>query len=190
MIRDKKDLNNYLIADKCKIKGKGFFYKIKDVIIPDYSGNDILQKYIKALRYTEYAFNTRNYFLLFYWGRVLRKISHITGFQIPLNTIGPGLTLFHWGTIIINARVRIGNNLTIHPNVIIGQKIANGGCPKIGNNCYICSGVIILGDITIGDNVKIAHNTIIRKNVPSNCVVAGYPAHIIKLNGERVNLPL
>ncbi len=190
MIKNKIDLNNYLIADNSCTDRKNIISIIRSIIIPDYSGNNILQKYKKALRHTEYALNTHNYFLLFYWGRILRKTSRLTGFQIPLNTIGPGLKLFHWGTIIINARVRIGCNLTIHPNVIIGQKIAGGGCPVIGDNCYICSGSIILGGITIGDNVKIAHNTIIRKNVPSNSVVAGYPARIIKLNGERVDLPL
>lgn len=48
----------------------------------------------------------------------------------------------------------------------------------------------ILGDIIIGDNVIIAPNTVVFKNVPSNCVVAGNPAVIIKKDGQKVNIPL
>ena len=45
-------------------------------------------------------------------------------------------------------------------------------------------------DIIIGDNVIIAPNTVVFKNVPSNCVVAGNPAVIIKKDGQKVNIPL
>lgn len=190
MIKSKTELKEYLIKEGNHPKKRSLLTQVKNLILTDYSGNKILSLYLKALRYSEYAFNTHNYFLMLFWGHILRKTSLITGFQIPLNVIGPGLSLFHWGTIIINARVKIGSNATIHPNVIIGQKIANGECPIIGDNCYICSGAIILGGITIGNNVKIAHNSVIRKSVPSNCVVAGNPARIIKLNGEKVDLPL
>ena len=31
----------------------------------------------------------------------LRHLGYITGFQIPPNTCGPGLTIFHYGTIIV-----------------------------------------------------------------------------------------
>lgn len=51
-------------------------------------------------------------------------------------------------------------------------------------------GARILGDIIIGDNVTIAPNSVVFKNVPSNCVVAGNPAIIIKKDGQKVNIPL
>jgi serine O-acetyltransferase len=44
----------------------------------------------------------------------------------------------------------------------------------------------VLGNIQIGDNVIIGANAVVVKNVPSDCVVAGIPAAIIKRNGIKV----
>jgi acetyltransferase-like isoleucine patch superfamily enzyme len=37
-----------------------------------------------------------------------------------------------------------------------------------------------MGDITIGDNVIVGAGSIVVKDVPNNCVVAGNPAKIIR----------
>lgn len=58
------------------------------------------------------------------------------------------------------------------------RKIPN--VPKIGNNVYIAAGSRIIGNVTIGDDVVIGANSVVTKNVPSNCIVAGIPAKIIK----------
>ncbi|MFT6085175.1 MAG: acetyltransferase-like isoleucine patch superfamily enzyme [Glaciecola sp.] len=50
----------------------------------------------------------------------------------------------------------------------------------IGNNVFIGYGVIILPGITIGDNVVIGAGSVVSKNIPSNVVVVGVPARIIK----------
>ena len=41
-------------------------------------------------------------------------------------------------------------------------------------------GAKVLGPIVIGDNVTIGANSVVIKNVPDNCTVAGVPAKIIK----------
>ena len=51
--------------------------------------------------------------------------------------------------------------------------------PSIGDNVSLGANVNILGDITIGDNVVIGAGSVVVKDVPSNCVVAGNPAKII-----------
>lgn len=51
-------------------------------------------------------------------------------------------------------------------------------------------GAVIVGDILIGDNVTIGANSVVLKNVPSNCTVVGNPARIVRLNGEKVNIKL
>lgn len=38
----------------------------------------------------------------------------------------------------------------------------------------------IIGDITIGDNVIVGAGSVVTKDVPSNCIVAGNPAKVIK----------
>lgn len=193
MIISKMDLKNCLHEDSKNylIYSRSLFSKLKYYI----SSNPINDQrytwsYILYLRKLEYAINTGSYLLKLYYLWRLRKLSYKTGIQIPPNTIGSGLTIWHWGIIIINDKAIIGSDLTIHPDVVIGKTNSIGKAPNIGNNCYICSGARILGDITIGDNVTIAPNTVVFKNVPSNCVVAGNPAKIIKKDGVKVCIDL
>ena len=120
--------------------------------------------------------------MYYYWK--LRQISYKTGFQIPPNTCGPGLQIWHYGYIIINQNTRIGRNLTVYPGVEIGHKVPSGGCPVIGDNCFIGAGAKIFGKIKIGNNVTIAPNTVVTKDVPDNVIVGGIPAKIIKYKNE------
>lgn len=46
----------------------------------------------------------------------------------------------------------------------------------------INAGSKIIGPVRIGDYVEIGANTVVVKDVPSNCVVAGIPARILKSN--------
>lgn len=50
----------------------------------------------------------------------------------------------------------------------------------IGNNVFIGINSIILPGVTVGDNVVIGAGSVVNKDVPSNVVVAGVPARIIK----------
>lgn len=87
----------------------------------------------------------------------------------------------------LNARY-IGENFTAMHSVTIGKK--SGGLPSIGNNVFIGCGACILGNISIGNNVKIGANAVVLKDVPDNSTVIGNPGHIVKLNGEKVNIKL
>ena len=64
-----------------------------------------------------------------------------------------------------------------------------GDRPVVGDNVRICSGAIVLGGISIGNNVTIAAGAVVVKSVPDNAVVAGNPAKIVKLNGEKLCPP-
>ena len=50
---------------------------------------------------------------------------------------------------------------------------------NVGNNVRIGSNVTIL-PVVIGDNVIIGAGAVVTKDVPSNCVIAGNPAKIIR----------
>lgn len=50
----------------------------------------------------------------------------------------------------------------------------------IGKQCFIGANAIIMCGVKIGDNVVVGSGTIVTKDVPSNCIVAGNPARIIK----------
>lgn len=53
---------------------------------------------------------------------------------------------------------------------------------KIGKKCFIGVRAIILPGITIGDEVVVGAGSIVTKDIPSHCVVAGNPARVIRSN--------
>ncbi|MGN6493959.1 MAG: serine O-acetyltransferase [Agriterribacter sp.] len=109
----------------------------------------------------------------------------ILGIEIPKEvSIGKGLKVYHLQAIVINKKVRIGENCQLRQSTTIGNKGPGTGCPVIGNNVNIGANVCIIGDIVIGNNVNIGAGSVVVKNVPDNCTVAGNPARIIKqING-------
>jgi acetyltransferase-like isoleucine patch superfamily enzyme len=52
---------------------------------------------------------------------------------------------------------------------------------SIGRNCWIGNGAAILAGVTLGDNVVVGANSVVTKSFPSNVVIAGVPAKIIKI---------
>ncbi len=58
------------------------------------------------------------------------------------------------------------------------------GCIKIGDNVFIGSGTYITYDVKIGSNVIIGACSLVNRDIPDNCVVAGVPARVIKTFDE------
>jgi len=56
----------------------------------------------------------------------------------------------------------------------------------IGSYCFIGCGAIIMPNITVGDHSVIAAGSVVTKDVPNNCIVAGNPAKIIKTDIETI----
>jgi acetyltransferase-like isoleucine patch superfamily enzyme len=90
--------------------------------------------------------------------------------------------------------IHIGNNTTISARVSIlsheHNKRVNGLPLKrevfIGDRCSIGTGAIIIGGVTIGDEVIVGAGAVVVKDVPSNCIVAGNPAKVVR-TGIRLN---
>ena len=53
------------------------------------------------------------------------------------------------------------------------------GCIEIGDNVFIGSGTSINYNVRIGSNVIIGAFSLITKDIPDNCVVAGVPVRVI-----------
>lgn len=102
--------------------------------------------------------------------------THITA--INKITIGDGL--------LTGRYVYIGDNshgsLSLEEGNIppVYRKLQSKGEVVIGNNVWIGDKVTILAGVTIGDNVIIGANSVVTKDIPSNCMAAGVPAKIIK----------
>lgn len=89
--------------------------------------------------------------------------------------------------------IEIGNNVTITSGVKFqthdgGVALFRNETPglnvfgyiHIGNNVFIGEDAMIMYGVTIGDNVVIGARSVVTKSIPSNTVVAGVPARIIK----------
>ncbi|SHM77479.1 transferase hexapeptide (six repeat-containing protein) [Xylanibacter ruminicola] len=93
-------------------------------------------------------------------------------------TIGDGL--------LTGRYVYIGDNshggLSIEEASVppVRRALKSKGNILIGNNVWIGDKATILGGVSIGDNVIVAANAVVTKDIPSNSVVAGVPARIVK----------
>ncbi|MDX6698228.1 MAG: serine O-acetyltransferase [Solirubrobacteraceae bacterium] len=141
----------------------------------------------RLLRRVEYLENCRRDPI----GRVQARIaawrfkrrSVVLGFTIPRGAFGPGLSLAHYGSVVVNGHARVGRNCRIHSDVNIG--VAGGGAPTIGDNVYIGPGAKIFGPITIGDDAVIGANAVVDEDVPAGVTVGGIPAKVISERGSR-----
>lgn len=105
--------------------------------------------------------------------------------------IGPGLYMAHPFGIVIGGAT-IGKNFTIAQNCTVGGKHPVGALGiespgwdskeriSIGDWVFMGVGSCILGPVTIGDNVIIGANSVVTTDIPSNVMIAGAPAKIIK----------
>lgn len=179
MIIDKKSYKYYLEEDR-----KALHYSRKR---PRLYSDDIW-KFQRILRRLEYKTNTANSFIQKIECAILKYIfnkkSKSLGFSIPINVFGPGLSIAHYGTIVVNGKAKIGANCRIQTCVVIGGKIGVDEYPRIGDNCYIGSGAKIIGNVTIGNNVKIGANAVVTKNFGDNLTLVGIPAKALMADGE------
>jgi serine O-acetyltransferase len=111
----------------------------------------------------------------------LKALGVKLGFSVPRHVFGPGLSLAHYGSIVVNGNVRVGRNARVHSCVNIGE--GRGQSPDIGNDVYFGPGAKVFGGITIGDGVVIGANAVVNRDVPAHVAVAGVPARVI---GEDV----
>lgn len=186
MIKSKRELRIYLEQDSKNYKSQvqGWIKRFKSNLLSNpISEQKYIWCYIKTLRYVEYYDFKRKNNLIYYPYYVfllskLRKLSHITGFQIPPHVCGKGLTIWHWGSIIVNPSTKIGDNCTLYPGVLIGHK-TSGDAPIIGDNVFVGSGTKIIGKVNIGDNVIIGQNCTVVKSIPANTTVVSPAVRIL-----------
>jgi serine O-acetyltransferase len=134
------------------------------------------------LRKLELAINcSKNRIRILYRKMLYKKSSIKLGYSISPNTFGPGLSIAHRGTIVVNGGARIGSNCRIHVDVNIGTTPGkDSSAPVIGDNCYIGPGAKIFGPIKIGPNTVIGANAVVGSDFPEGYqTIAGVPAQVI-----------
>lgn len=182
MIKSKKDYKYYLEADRIAL-GK----KRKTPMI----FFDEVWVFERLLRKVEYYKNCKKakIYLPYYYYLYLKfhLLSTFLGFHIKPNVFGPGLSISHPGTVIVNGSARVGANCRIHVCTSIGTKAGYSNlAPTIGNNVYIGPGAKIFGDIEIADGIAIGANSVVNKSFTEpNIGIAGIPAKKINNKGSE-----
>lgn len=180
MIKSKEDYDFYIDAD---IIALCISRNLKNILF-----NDIWH-FQKILRKLEYYLNCKNSLIwkpyIIYLKYRCYSLGKSLGFSIPPNVFGPGLSIAHYGTIIVNPGARIGENCRIHNCVHIGTQCGERyKSPKIGNNVFIGPGVVVVGDITIADGIAIGANSFVNKSFfEKGITIAGSPAKKVSDRG-------
>lgn len=119
-----------------------------------------------------------------------RGISH----KCAMNTGAEGAQIligdncgFSGVSIVANKLVKIGDNVTVGADTIIGDRddhtdlYASEPRPVIiDDNVWIGMHCIVLKGVHIGENTIIGAGSVVTKNIPANCIAAGVPCKIIK----------
>ena len=181
MIENKEDYRQWLHRDMREYyaysrKVRFFYWLFRD---PYY----YIAKYIRLLRQEEYHANCEKsgsiYHILMCWIALSRKnkLGNLLGYKIPRNCIGPGLSIYHHGQIIINENARIGADCHLHGANCIGNDGRHQVAPQIGDGLDLGYGACIIGDVTLGNSVTVGANAVVVRSVEKNSVtLVGVPA--------------
>ena len=179
MIKNHSDYLHYLEMDRKALNQKKI---LRNLFFDD------VWKFQRTLRCLEYMTNcNKNLFLKKIVAMYFRYISKQLGFTIPINVFGPGLSIAHYGTIVVNGNCKIGKNCRIHVCVNIGSMAGEAyAAPTLGDNCYIGPGAKLFGSIVIGDNTAIGANSVVNKSfTDGNVTIAGIPAVKVSEKGTE-----
>jgi putative colanic acid biosynthesis acetyltransferase WcaB len=103
----------------------------------------------------------------------------ILGIELrPRTSVGPGLSIYHGFSIVVNDHAIIGKDVKLRHNVTIGHLRPGGPSPVIGDGVEFGAGAIVLGGVHIGDGAVIGAGAVVTKDVPAGYVAVGNPATI------------
>ena len=177
MIRSRTDYLDYLEADRLALGRSGWFRMLFVV--------DPIWAFQRLLRKVEYYTNCKPSLIyrpyLLYLKFKLKQYKLLLGFTIPPNVFGPGLCIAHYGTIIVHNNARLGSNIRINADVVIGENNGEDNVPIIGNSVVIEPGAKIFGKIIIADGIHIGANSVVNKSFTEPYVViVGAPARVVR----------
>lgn len=184
MINSKNDYLKYLKQDKLAL-GKN--YKSPKLV------HDEIWRFEILLRKTEYYVNCKKTFIGKLYSKVLQFLYYKKRLKyntyIPLNVFGPGRSIAHFGSIIVNGNAKIGKNCRIQDSVTIGATNGASDAPVLGDNIFIGSGARIIGKVNIASDIAIGSNAVVVNNFnESGITIGGVPAKKISDNNSHSNL--
>ncbi len=133
-------------------------------------------------------FHVHRYFIT---ARILSALTRLlTGIEIhPGAVIGSGVFIDHGTGVVIGETAVVGDNVVIYQGVTLGGTGKDKGKrhPTVQDDVMISAGAKVLGPFTVGHGAKIGAGAVVLREVPPNSTVVGVPAHIVRLDGLRVD---
>jgi serine O-acetyltransferase len=104
----------------------------------------------------------------------------------PAARMDAGIMLDHGAGIVIGETAVVEDDVSILQNVTLGGtgKTHGDRHPKVRRGVMIGAGAKIIGNIEIGAFSKVAAGSVVLRDVPPRCTVAGVPAQIVRLHSE------
>jgi len=116
-----------------------------------------------------------------------RWITHMHHCDISTRAmIGPGMLLMHRTGVIIGP-AQIGDDVVLHQNVTIGQRVAGGnqGVPHIGAGVWIGPNAVLSGPISVGDRATVSAGSVLLRDAPARALVGGVPARVLMMEYDN-----
>ena len=192
MIKTREDLKFYLQEDAKANRMDGC--SLLKYWVRLFIGSEAahVYKYLKVLRHCEYHCNNGGivHKMLYRYYKVrLHRLGFKYNIRIPENICGYGLSILHiagCGGCLVNAK-KVGNYCKLQTGVLMGNtNHSEDEKPTIGDNVGFGPGAKVLGKITIGDNCFVAANAVVVKDMPSNSIIGGVPAKVIKTINDKL----
>ena len=181
MIQTREDLIEYMRCDQIALHC--------EALKRPRWGRDEIWRFERLLRKLEFYSNNKYnllhklYYILYKYR--FHKMSVRLGFSIPIHVFDKGLSIAHYGSIVVNHKAKIGKNCRIQENVTIGSTGVSDMAPQIGDNVFIASGARILGNISLGNDIAVGANAVVTKSFKENHItIAGVPAKKISDHGS------
>lgn len=153
---------------------------IDDYVFLDASGNDN-----DGIKIGDGVIISRNCVIQGKTGSVVLQERVDIGCNCVLSSVS-GITI--GASTLIAGNCYIGGGRYFHEKLdlpIMDQGGYSRGPIIIGENSWIGAGATILDGVTVGKGAIIGAGSVVSKNVPDYAVVAGIPAKVLRLRGEK-----
>lgn len=178
-IKTKKQLQEYITCESQRYHSN-FLLGLLEI-----RETDILCKYQRLLRKTEFYYNTHHKLRYLFYKIRLSRLSNQYSLHISINVCEKGLHLLHIGPVLISSNAQVGQDCSFHINTALVNQGKNAQAPILGNGVIMGVGSICVGGVHIADNVAIGANAVVTKDITEpNIAVGGVPAKKISNNGR------